>query len=109
MNLSRDYLTSVKSPWTPERKMKEWLEDQAASGWFLDSFKFKFMNCSVQFTFRRCEPIECEFFYSTMVPQLFDKEAYEKDLEEGWYVVAFAENYLALSNGKPTYVSEDIK
>ncbi|MBQ9839996.1 MAG: DUF2812 domain-containing protein [Erysipelotrichaceae bacterium] len=109
MNLSRDYLTSVKSPWTPERKMKEWLEDQAANGWFLDSFKFKFMNCSVQFTFRRCEPIECEFFYSTMVPQLFDKEAYEKDLEEGWYVVAFAENYLALSNGKPTYVSEDIK
>jgi DNA polymerase-4 len=82
MNLSRDILTSIKSPWTPERKMKEWLEDQAENGWFLDSFKFKFMNCSVEFTFRRCEPVEAEFCYTTMVPQLFDKEAYEKDLED---------------------------
>ena len=40
--------------------------------------------------------------------KIFDFED-EKDLEEGWYVVAYAENYLALSNGKPTYVSEDIK
>lgn len=109
MNLSRDVLTETKSPWTAERKIKEWLEKQAANGWFLDSFKFKFMNCSVSFTFRRCEPMEVEFYYSTMTPELFNKEEYEKDLEDGWYVVAYAENYLALANGKPTYTSEDIQ
>ena len=109
MNLSRDNITAIKSPWTKENKVKEWLEDQAANGWFLDSFKFKFMNCAVEYTFRRCEPIECEFYYTTMVPQLFNKEEYEKDLEDDWYVVAYAENYLALANAKPVYTYEDIK
>lgn len=109
MNLSRDILVATKNPWTPERAMKQWFEDQAANGWFLDSFRFRFFNLSGEYTFRRCEPMDAEFYYSTMVPQLFNKEEYEKELEDGWYVVATAENYVALANAKPTYTYEDIK
>lgn len=108
MNLSRDILVTSKLPWETTNKTAEWLSKQAQEGWFLSSFRFRFFCMSVEFTFKRCEPTEAEFIYTTMTPQFFDKKQYEEDLDDGWYVVAYAENYIALSNKKPTYRYEDI-
>ncbi|MDD6466851.1 MAG: DUF2812 domain-containing protein [Erysipelotrichaceae bacterium] len=108
MNLSRDVLVTSKLPWESSHKTETWLNEQAQAGWFLSSFRFRFFCLSVEFTFQRCEPIDADFIYTTMTPQLFNKQEYEENLEDGWYVVAYAENYVCLSNQKPTYCYQDI-
>ena len=108
MSLSRDVLTVNRSPWESSAKTSQWLENQAREGWFLDSFRFRFFCSVANFTFKRCEPMDAEFIYCTMFPQTFTVASYEKELEEGYRVLAYAENYVAITNATPVFAFQDI-
>ena len=108
MNLSRDVLVVNRSPWKSNLNTSQWLEEQAMNGWFLDSFKFRFFCSVISFTFKRCEPMEAEFIYCTMFPQTFSVATYEQELEEGFRVLAYDENYVAITNATPVFSFQDI-
>ena len=108
MSLSRDVLVVNRSPWESTKKTSQWLQSQAKDGWFLDSFKFRFFCTVANFTFKRCEPIDAEFIYCTMFPQTFSVATYEEELEEGYRVLAYAENYVAITNVTPVFAYQDI-
>ena len=82
MDLSRNTLTVSRSPWEREEKTSQWLSQKAAEGWFVDSFKFKFFNISIQFRFVRCEPVEANIYYEEVSSINWDPKYYESTLPE---------------------------
>lgn len=109
MDLSRNSLTATRMPWESTTKTSEWLQNQAANGWFVDSFRFKFFCTSVQFHFVRCEPVEATIVYEEVGSVNFDLDYYQSTLPDGFHFVCKDENYAIYTDTTPVLTDDDIK